>query len=503
VAVIEPPDLDPRLGVRSLGGWTPKLLLDITSHAHRQAARLSQALENIARTKPMAIALPTLPLPPIAFTPGWQAGPVESDLRQIIAEFSCRLAKLPEIRLVSAQRLDRLSPPASRFDVVSDLRAGFPYTLTHADSLAALLARIIRDPSPKKGLITDLDDTFWMGILGEVGIENIAWDLDHHAQKHGLYQQLLASLAEAGILIGIASKNDSALVEEAFLIGKPILPRERIFPLEINWGAKSESVSRILRTWNVAADSVVFVDDSPLDLAEVKAAHPGIECLLFPRDDDKAAYQLLEDLRDRFGKQALSAEDEIRLESIRAAHTATESAGASQSTPEQFLKQAQAKLTLSFCKNPADPRPLELINKTNQFNLNGKRQAEAAWKQYLAEPDVFLLVASYEDKFGPLGKIAVITGRHAGNSLSVDYWVMSCRAFSRRIEHGCLLRLMEKFGAAEVAFDFASTPRNGPLQDFFIALISAPPQPGAPITKEELLANCPTVYFEIHETPND
>jgi FkbH-like protein len=503
VSVIEWQDLDPRLGVRRLGGWTPRQLIDISRNVRDSAARVADSHERIAHGKTVALALPTLPLPPVAFTPGWQAGSFEFDIRGAVGELANRLARLDGIRIVSVQRLDRISPPSARYDVRSELSAGFPYSLSHADALAGLLARIIRNPSPLKGLITDLDDTLWTGILGEVGVESISWDLDHHAQKHGLYQQLLASISEAGILIAAASKNDPALVEEAFRAAKPILTRKRIFPMEINWGPKSESVARILRAWNVGADSVVFVDDSPLDLAEVKAAHPEIECLLFPRDDDRAAYQLLEDLRDLFGKQALSQEDEIRLESIRASYAAGASGPSSQSTPERFLKEAGGKLTLSFHKDSTDPRALELINKTNQFNLNGRRHTEASWKRYLSEPQVFLTAASYEDKFGSLGKIAVITGRRDGRNLFVDHWVMSCRAFSRRIEHGCLLRLFEKSGAEEAAFDFASTPRNGPLQEFFAGLLGASPEKPFSIRKEQLADRCLPVYLEILEAADE
>ena len=50
---------------------------------------------------------------------------------------------------------------------------------------------------------------------------------------------------------------------------------DQVFPVEVHWNAKSGSVSRILEAWNIAADSVIFVDDSPMELAEVAAVHPG------------------------------------------------------------------------------------------------------------------------------------------------------------------------------------------------------------------------------------
>jgi FkbH-like protein len=503
VVVLEWEDLDPRLGIRRLGGWGPRQLPDIVRSAENQAVRLADTLERLSRRSIVALALPTLPLPPAAFVPGWQSSSFESDLLAMSASLAARLSRLAGIRVVSSQRLQQISAPGSRFDVKSDLHAGFPYSLSHADALAGLTANLIRNPLPKKGLITDLDDTLWQGILGEVNVEGIAWSLEHSAQKNGLYQQLLASLAEAGTLIAVASKNDPALVEQAFREARPMLPRERIFPLEANWGPKSVSVSRILKAWNIGADSVVFIDDSPLDLAEVKTAHPEIECLAFPRDDDAAAYRLLENLRDLFGKQSISAEDEIRLASLRSSQAAAEVSTLQGASPEQFLQEAGGKLSLSFSKLPPDPRALDLLNKTNQFNLNGRRHTEASWSDYRNDSKVFLLVASYEDKFGPLGKIAVLAGRREGNRLSVDHWVMSCRAFSRRIEHGCLLHLFQKFGAEEVSFDFSATPRNGPLQDFFMAILGAAPRKDFSISRQSLLEKCPPVYLRIQELSDE
>jgi len=218
-----------------------------------------------------------------------------------------------------------------------------------------------------------------------VNIEGIGWDLDHHAQVHGLYQQMLASLAGMGVLIGVASKNDPQLVEEVFSKAGLILPQSRVFPIVANWGPKSASVTQILKAWNISADSVIFVDDSPLDLAEVKAAHPGIECLRFPKEEDRA-YELLGSLRDLFGNDTISSEDSIRLDSIRTTHTVASQLEAV--SPESFLQQAGGRLSLSFSKNP-DPRALELVNKTNQFNLNGKRHTESSWNAYLSDPEVF------------------------------------------------------------------------------------------------------------------
>ncbi len=343
-----------------------------------------------------------------------------------------------------------VSPLTGRFDVESELLTGFPYRLPHASALANLLAQFVRRPTPKKGLITDLDDTLWRGLLGEVGIEGISWDLDHHTQMHAFYQRMLGALASEGALLGIASKNEPSLVESALGRKDLALSPTAFFPVEVSWGAKSQAVARILKTWNVAPDSVVFVDDSPLELAEVKASHPQMECIQFPTKDAAAIYDLTLRLRDLFGKSAILEEDSIRAQSIRRSHAVAKPYDAAMASPTNFLENVEAELTFNFNKTPLDPRALELVNKTNQFNLNGKRYTEASWQNYFRDLDSFLLVASYTDKYGPLGKIAVIAGRQNGRKLNIDTWVMSCRAFSRRIEYMCLEQLFAKFDVDEI-----------------------------------------------------
>jgi FkbH-like protein len=77
---------------------------------------------------------------------------------------------------------------------------------------------------------------------------------------------------------------------------------------------------------------------------------------------------------------------------------------------------------------------------------------------------------SYEDKFGPLGIIGVIAGHLVGSELHVTAWVLSCRAFSRRIEHHMLAWLFSRPEITAVQLDYRPTTRNGPLQDFLKTL---------------------------------
>lgn len=497
--VVEWPDLDSRLGLRTLGGWQVDKLPDIVNTVNQSFERLKRTLQKISLTLPTCICLPTLPLPPLFYTGTEQDSTLALNLRRKLACFGEAISIGRQVSVVSGQHLDENSPLGKRFDLRTEITQGFPYKTHHASVIGELLASLIHRREPKKGLITDLDDTLWAGILGEVGVEGIHWQLEDHAQLHGLYQQFLASLASAGILIAAASKNDAPLVGQAFERDDLVLSKTSVFPIEAHWRPKSESVQNILSKWNVLPDSVVFVDDSMMEVAEVQRAFPDMECLVFPKDNHDAFWQFLSHLRNCFAKSQISEEDSLRLRSIRNSGALENFAGVDHNSLDDFLQEAQGRLTFDLNKSAEDARPFELINKTNQFNLNGKRYDEAAWSQVLKDSRTRLITVSYEDKFGKLGRIAVLIGKLTEETFVVDSWVMSCRAFSRRIEFHCLQYVFETFAVAEILFELQATNRNGPLIEFLRQLMDGPIEGNPHLSKAMFLRRAPKMPHHTQE----
>jgi FkbH-like protein len=498
VVTLEWTDLDPRLGIRSLGGWHPEDLVDILESAERAVRRLVQGIVPICHDVTVVICMPTLPLPPAFTTRPLQLGSSEARLHYFVASLAEQLSQFPRIRIVNQQKLAQDSPLLGRYDAKSDLQTGFPYTLEHASALAELLSGLIVDTRlPMKGLITDLDDTLWAGIVGDDGVDGISWNLDDHSQMHGVYQQFLSSLAAAGVLIGVASKNEEETVKQAFQRRDLLLSSEEIFPFEVHWMRKSESVERILKVWNIGADAVVFVDDSAAEIAEVQAAFPDMLCRQFPKNDSCRIWTMLNELRDLFGKATVSKEDSLRTSSIRAAANWREQYTSREADSDDFLRSAEPSIVVDFGRTPEDSRAFELVNKTNQFNLNGKRYTESEWRHFFDDPAAFLLTATYEDKFGALGKIAALMGTTRGSTIRLQTWVMSCRAFSRRIEHQCLRYLFEECGADEINFDFQPTSRNGPLRDFLSDLVDCRIFASVNLRRERFFARIPLLFHRV------
>ena len=212
------------------------------------------------------------------------------------------------------------------------------------------------------------------------------------------------------------------------------------------------------------------MDDDPLARDEAATALPGLLTLSPPQDED-GVWAFLVALRAAFGKGDVSAEDALRLDSIRSAQ-ALRSAQAVRGRRRRVPGADRRHGGVPHRSAPRS-RALELINKTNQFNLNGRRLTEADLDT-AAQRGAELVTVSYADRYGPLGVIAALLVSAGDRGPHVDTWAMSCRAFGRRIEHHTLSYLFDRHAASEVALAFEPTERNAAVSDFLATLDGRP-----------------------------
>jgi len=118
-------------------------------------------------------------------------------------------------------------------------------------------------------------------------------------------------------------------------------------------------------------------------------------------------------------------------------------------------------------------RIVQLINKTNQFNLTTRRYSEAEIAAMQSSTDVFTLQARLEDIFGDNGMISALVCRQTGQCWEVDTWIMSCRVLGRRVEETILQYLVAQArlrGITEIIGRYIPTAKNGLVRDHFSRL---------------------------------
>jgi FkbH-like protein len=229
--------------------------------------------------------------------------------------------------------------------------------------------------------------------------------------------------------------------------------------IRAGYGAKSKHVRALAENLNLSVRSIVFIDDNPVELAEVTSAIEGITCQAFPtKDEDLPVF--LDRLAQLFDRKNVTVEDAERTEMYHrrmASQPPAEGVGL-----ENFLKSLGMVLTLRDRTNDDWQRAHQLINKTNQFNLNGRRMDELQVAAVLAEGGR-MFTATLEDRTESHGEIMACLVDRNGR---IQALVMSCRVFQRRVEYAFLLWMLSYWKGPELSFAFSFTERNEPLRNF-------------------------------------
>lgn len=120
--------------------------------------------------------------------------------------------------------------------------------------------------------------------------------------------------------------------------------------------------------------------------------------------------------------------------------------------------------------NPVEPtqvkRSFELVQRTNQLNLSGRRYEEDDFREILKKLGKRALAATASDRFGSYGQIAYCVIEALGNALFVREFAMSCRVMGKGIEMAFLswlIRRANSLGLEYVVFKGVRTNLNGLL----------------------------------------
>jgi len=369
---------------------------------------------------------------------------------------------LSSVQLLSTAALQRLYPVPEYYDPHADELGHVPYTPELFAALGTVIARRLHAAraSRYKVIALDCDETMWQGVCGEDGPQGVSVD-DHHRAL----QNFMLGQREAGMLLCLCSKNNPEDVFDTFR-AHPEMPLalEHFTASRLNWGPKSANLRALAEELNLALDSFILVDNSATECAEVQAGCPEVLAIALPQDTREFAGFL--DHIWAFDHWNTTSEDRNRAamyvqerERARAARQA--------SNLEEFLASLNLRVKIAPMTLDQLPRVAQLTVRTNQMNFTSVRRDENEIQQLLNSPGYECLTVDVDDRFGSYGLTGMMLFRANGGALTVDTFLLSCRALGRGVEHRILARLGEiarESGLAEVRIPFVPTPRNRPAE---------------------------------------
>ena len=350
-----------------------------------------------------------------------------------------------------------------------------PYTPRFFHALAGVVARRLHAArrEPYKVIALDCDNTLWAGA-------------DRGKRRGGGSNSAKASETcrlswqrgrQPGMLLCLVSKNDPADVRRVFETrADMILKWEDFAAFRINWEAKSENLKSLARSLELGLDSFIFLDDSPVECAEVRAHCPLALTLQLPAQPHDFPAFLSHVWA--FDQPRSTAEDGRRTELYR-----------QRERREEFRREAPdfAEFIASLALNIqiAEPqagdfsRLSQLTKRTNQFNFAKRPQTEAELRSVADARSRGCLAVRVSDRFGDYGLCGLACfeapGEACGESrtLRVDALLLSCRALGRGVEHAMMAALgrhaIER-GASRVEAVFLRSEKNLPAERFLAGL---------------------------------
>jgi FkbH-like protein len=340
-------------------------------------------------------------------------------------------------------------------DPVALAGGGRPSSAPAGDGVPSSSAAPASDTRPAakvKCVVWDLDNTLWDGILidrgsGELALrENVA--------------SLVRALDERGILQSVASKNDHDAAWE--VVRRLGLDEFFLYPA-IGWGQKSAGIRQIAASLNIGLDTLALIDDSAFERAEVESALPMVRT--FP---ETVLADLL--LRPEFDVP-VTVMSRARRQSYRTEMRRQDAASEYGGDYAQFLRDCQIRLRLFVPRDTSDVhRCWELVQRSNQLNLSGRRYTPEEFDALLLTPGVTGVAIDCEDRFGSYGTVGFCNIDDRGDQPLIRDFVLSCRVAQKRVEHtffAWAARRAHDRGSKVLRAELVKTARNGPLAKVF------------------------------------
>jgi FkbH-like protein len=341
----------------------------------------------------------------------------------------------------------------------------------YGDLVARLLAA--KQGRSAKCLVLDLDNTLWGGVIGDDGLEGIALGQGSSlGEAYAAFQDFARELSRREVILAVCSKNDEANALEPFdKHPEMVLKRRDIASFVANWSDKAANIRTIAAELNIGLDSLVFIDDNPFERNLIRQELPMVAVPEVADDPTYFAHAIAD--AGYFEGLSVTEEDRERTSQYQG-NRAREALKASATDLENYLRGLEMQLVSKRFDRLGLQRVVQLINKSNQFNLTTRRYTEQDVLAVMHDPNAFGLQLRLLDRFGDNGVIAIIIGRlRDGTDLDIDTWLMSCRVLGRQVEAATLNLIAAqamKLGATRLVGEYIPTKKNGMVKNHYSKL---------------------------------
>ncbi len=435
----------------------------IRSALERNADELVRAARGLASRSSTPLIVAVCPDSPAARGDRDRRGPLEESVVRILDG----LADAPGVSVVGPADL-AIYQIDEDHDPRRDRLGHIPYTPSAFAALGTVLARRVHAlvTPPHKVVVLDCDNTLWKGVVGEEGVEGIA--IPPAFQE---LQKFMVDLAGRGFLLALCSKNiESDVLEVLDRRAEMAIRREHLVTWRINWEPKSRNIRAMAAELNLGLDSFIFLDDNPVECAEVAAACPEVLTLRLPSESEMAGF--LQHVW-AFDRPRITDEDRKRTAMYR---QEAERARFQREAPSigDFLAGLGLEIEIREPSAEQIERVSQLTQRTNQFNLTTVRRNEGEIRR-LGESGLECRSVEVRDRFGDYGLVGVSIFGPRGDAIEIDSFLLSCRVLGRGVEHRMLAELGRRAlddHLSKVVATLVVTKKNRPAFDFLEAVAS-------------------------------
>tara|TARA_B100000745_G_scaffold212852_2_gene141091 strand:- start:5284 stop:7041 length:1758 start_codon:yes stop_codon:yes gene_type:complete len=351
--------------------------------------------------------------------------------------------------------------------------ASSPFTPSYWAEYSRDIAPIICSTfcPPKKVLILDCDNTLWGGVIGEDGIEGILLSQsDYPGRAYYDFQKQVVALLDKGVLLCLASKNNQEDVL-AVLDRHPscLIKRQNIVAMQINWDDKATNIRKIAMELNLGLDSMVFIDDSPTEIALIEQELPEVEtiCANVPPYDLPS---LIENSRSFDGFPLISDEDKVRTQLYESEKVRIKVAE-KYTDLESFLAALDVSPNVFTPEEKHFGRLTQLTQKTNQFNLTTRRRNLGEIKAMAASPSYFVKALQVSDRYGDYGITGLFIAQLDESDVIIDTFLLSCRILGKDLEfyfiEKCIEDIYAQWSPGQLIATYTRTLKNDQVSSFW------------------------------------